>query len=541
MQFKIIHRLAHFLINALLMLFVIEITLQCASLILNYQLNKRIRLSKSTVMDRHNSSLPIQVLCVGDSYTQGVGASELKYSYPMLLQEYLHKNSSLPWAVANCGKAGTNSSELVQYIPKLFEMYSPKYLCVLIGVNDSWNSEFRNSRDPGKLETTSVVPWRLRFRTYRLFCMLNKYMNDIQATRQSLNKSKYADPRAAFSKNEKIENGLSIDQLTNRANVLFNAGRFSEAGEVLEKVIRQYPEYNNIVSIEIEFSNALVEQKRMGDAFKYACIAQKRIAGQASQCHNALAWLFMRLCKFELAYNEIEQYKRFFPANQAGINTLLGNYYFETYNYPEAEKYFHKALKDNPQAPFVMRTIARIYSFKESKLLDAKKMLMRAYAVDRNRSMTELYLGIVDSSAGDRFQEILKQPTIIPEMDRHSYGEFIEISKEFVRRQGGTDLLRANLSIIASLCLKYNVALLLITYPCPYHKEVNSIIRQFCADNNIMIFDAENIFRTLLQHQTYDTYFVIDSHPNNKGYAVMAQEAGDLLMSHQARLRHTAK
>ena len=535
MSMRIIRRLAHFLISALLMLFVVEIALQCTSIILNYQLNKRIALSKSTIMDRHNNSLPIQVLCVGDSYTQGVGASDFKYAYPVLLQEYLRKKSSLAWAVANCGKSGINSSELAWYTPRLLEMYSPKYLCVLIGANDSWNFELSNTKGPDKFPTTNIVPWRLCFRTYRLCCMLKKYVKDILSAQQSFHKKEYADAQIVILENEKTESSPTVDQIADRGNILFHAGRFSEAGEVFEKIVRQYPEHNNIVPVEIELANALIEQKRMGDALKYACIIQERIAGQASQYHNELAWLFMRLCKFELAYNEIEQYKNSFPANQVTINTLLGNYYFQTYHYSEAEKYFLKALKDNPRDTFVMRTIACIYSFDERKLLDAKKMLMRAYAVDRDKRITRQYLGAVDSSAGDKFQGILEQSTIIPEMDQQSYGEFINISKTFVRRRGGTDRLRANLSIVVSLCSKYNVTPLFMTYPDCYHKEINSIIRQFCADNNIIIFDAENIFSTLLQRQAYDTYFVVDSHPNNNGYMVMAQEVGDLLMSHEVR------
>ncbi|MDP2921963.1 MAG: GDSL-type esterase/lipase family protein [Candidatus Omnitrophota bacterium] len=530
---KIIRKSLYFLTGALLTLVTIEIALQFASLILSYKLNKQFMSSESIAMHSRDGSLPIQVLCVGDSYTQGVGASELKYSYPMQLQECLRQKSPLSWIVINCGKAGTNSSELVHYIPKLFEEYSPRYLCVLIGINDSWNFECRDTKEQNVLKTTGVVPWRLRCRTYRLFCMMSKYIKDIQVTKLSLDEKKCTEPRTRPFKERKIEENLSVEQLNTLGNELFKAGRFSEAIETLKKIVRQYPQYNNLVSIEIKLANALAEQKQMEDAFVYACSAQKRIADQASQCHNALAWLFMRLCKFELAYNEIEQYKRFFPDNLAPINKLLGNYYFETYHYQEAEGYFLKALEYNPQDAFAMRTIARIYSFDEKKLLDAKKMLMRAYVIDKNKNITELYLGIVHSSAWRKFQEILNQTTAIPEMDQQTYDEFLKISKEFARRQGETELLQANLSTIVSLCSKYNVTLLLMTYPS--HKDINGSIRKFCADHAIMMLDLEKVFKSLLQDKAHDTYFVIDSHLNNLGYMVMAQKVGDSLMAHEAK------
>ncbi|MGE8493699.1 GDSL-type esterase/lipase family protein [Comamonas sp.] len=69
------------------------------------------------------------VLALGDSLTQGVGASAAQ-SYPQLLAE------RTGWNVINAGISGETSSQIAQRLPQLLETHQPALVIVCAGGND---------------------------------------------------------------------------------------------------------------------------------------------------------------------------------------------------------------------------------------------------------------------------------------------------------------------------------------------------------------------------------------------------------------------
>lgn len=69
------------------------------------------------------------VLALGDSLTQGVGASAAQ-SYPQLLAEHSG------WNVINAGISGETSSQIAQRLPQLLEAHHPSLVIVCAGGND---------------------------------------------------------------------------------------------------------------------------------------------------------------------------------------------------------------------------------------------------------------------------------------------------------------------------------------------------------------------------------------------------------------------
>lgn len=79
------------------------------------------------------------ILCVGDSTTEGLGVSA-DLSYPSRLQQLLEKKSDPgKFRVINIGKAGINSSQVLNRLPGNINRYHPDLILLLIGINDSWN------------------------------------------------------------------------------------------------------------------------------------------------------------------------------------------------------------------------------------------------------------------------------------------------------------------------------------------------------------------------------------------------------------------
>ena len=109
-----------------------------------------------------------RVLCVGDSYTYGIGSSDREASYPARLEEHLKTaGDGDPWIVVNEGWPSRNSQELTEMLPHLLQEYDPDWVVVLIGINDRW-SDARPREMPAS-PAADPRAWTWKWRTKRLF------------------------------------------------------------------------------------------------------------------------------------------------------------------------------------------------------------------------------------------------------------------------------------------------------------------------------------------------------------------------------------
>ena len=111
------------------------------------------------------------LLCVGDSFTFGIGSSDGDGPYPAALERLLRARPDGPWTVANEGWPGRNSRELLSNLGAWLERHRPELVCILVGVNDRWS---RPTPLPPAAEATSATDdgLRLRWRTGRLLRMI---------------------------------------------------------------------------------------------------------------------------------------------------------------------------------------------------------------------------------------------------------------------------------------------------------------------------------------------------------------------------------
>ena len=78
------------------------------------------------------TSLPANstVLILGDSLTQGVGASSAQTNYPALLKQQTQ------WNIINGGVSGNTSEQALARLPELLQQHQPKLVIISIGGND---------------------------------------------------------------------------------------------------------------------------------------------------------------------------------------------------------------------------------------------------------------------------------------------------------------------------------------------------------------------------------------------------------------------
>jgi lysophospholipase L1-like esterase len=94
----------------------------------------------------HEINNVYKILCLGDSTTYGLGASDIdKFSYPMQLQKILDTSNSMKkYIVINKGIPGLNSSQLLNRLRKFLSENKPDLVIIMIGINDPWNLEESN-------------------------------------------------------------------------------------------------------------------------------------------------------------------------------------------------------------------------------------------------------------------------------------------------------------------------------------------------------------------------------------------------------------
>jgi lysophospholipase L1-like esterase/tetratricopeptide (TPR) repeat protein len=153
-----VHRTAAkvILLGILLPAILLEIALQIAAYVVWRQGVRQlgsVELSLSTDEKR--------VLCIGDSYTYGYGASSQQWSYPAQLDGMLNSSNTGAWKIVNVGWPSRSSYDLLSDIERQLRDNRPQFVCILVGMNDRWQ------RASGSLNA-GFGEFRWEWRTARL-------------------------------------------------------------------------------------------------------------------------------------------------------------------------------------------------------------------------------------------------------------------------------------------------------------------------------------------------------------------------------------
>lgn len=191
----------------------------------------------------HNNTY--RILCIGDSSTFGIGASDIdKFSYPSQLQKIL--NEKIPdksFDVRNLGIPGVNSSQIVNRFNNFISTYTPDMVIVMVGINDPWNLEESNIMKFYHTKNASIArKLYLRFelllnrlRLYRFFKLV--YISDT-----------LKEPKIPVFNNETKRKGFEFSLLNPvKAKALYNA--------VIHNIteLKQIAEHNHVNIIFMKY------------------------------------------------------------------------------------------------------------------------------------------------------------------------------------------------------------------------------------------------------------------------------------------------
>ncbi|MDD2344615.1 MAG: GDSL-type esterase/lipase family protein [Bacteroidales bacterium] len=97
------------------------------------------------------------ILCIGDSYTYGIGAIPDK-SYPHQLKSIIEQNYGIDASVINAGVCAGNTTQMLENIQDLLLKHNPDVVVMLFGMANSWNYYGYSASDS----------FLYRIRTYKL-------------------------------------------------------------------------------------------------------------------------------------------------------------------------------------------------------------------------------------------------------------------------------------------------------------------------------------------------------------------------------------
>ncbi len=457
------------------------------------------------------------VLCVGDSFTYGVGASDGATSYPGALQDCLNEAPPGPaggaWRVVNGGWPGRNSAELLQRMPRFLAEERPDFVCVLVGKNNRWSHDEMDLPPPvlaGDSGESRGFQWRLR--TLRLFQTLwaNLAERDAGAARPTADAARAARPRAQQSRPPARQEGprpgqkspllVPEAQQTPEFRELKEAGRRLKRGDraFAERVAAEMRERVRALDdlpTEMQYVLLLVGLSRQEDLIDECFFASEKY-GHSAELSSLVIFPLAQLGRFEEALSWTDDVFR-----------LRGP--------GEPKPYAHRA---------------RVYR-KMGRTADALRDMIQAFAQDQDRAylkkeLAKLYMR--DAAVHARFEE-LARPLGLAAKDLEAIRAVAaEAHAELLAERASPEdsdtrvRLEQDLRHLVLLVRQSGAQPLLLTYPRNLGP-IQEALRGLAEDEGVLLVDLEPVFAELLETAAEEDYFIADGHCNDAGYAVMAR------------------
>lgn len=507
-------RVRYILIVSFASLVLLEVGLQLAALTTCWWFGPSVRASNEAGRS---------VLCIGDSFTFGDGASDASRSYPSCLERELQRLGHAV-RVTNAGFPGRDSYNVARDIDRWVVDSGAEVVCVLVGVNDRWNR-------PGTVESLAPVDdgrFRWRLRTWRLL----KWA--LQPAREAHSPSKASPDRIRV-----------VRGLLERAGVEFRpARRVGPESEVAVTAQREF--WNAVRAQRLDAARSIarraIEQApddpvlqalaargylESGDrAAAATVIAEQRRAYEASPSANGAAQLIESLwlsgdLRGTLAFGH-HAVARFDDVRQIWFYLGLAarrcepDYAWEAYR-RQVELMSLDAVGDADQlAEFAVETGQRGDVPAALGILVASALLRDDLTGAQNVAALRLrpafdpqvFDRIVEPIEGDRARRLTMR--LRRELAGSSGREYLTAYEH-------------NLRLIVERCRARGAVPVLVGYPT--RQDIEVVQRRVAESESIEFVDAAAAFARELEVRSRDELFVADGHCNDAGYAILAGEA----------------
>lgn len=381
---------------------------------------------------KNNIRSVYRILCLGDSFTLGVGAGK-EEDYPAQLKNMLKKSKPQKYfEVINKGVGGYNSAEVLYYLDKNLDKYEPDLVILMIGTNDGHNTHLNDWALGQKEWYVKISSWITGLRIYKLinfvklsisqFHNVQELNHEVDLRRSSVQKNNYEITYRSSPVNIKKE---EVNEIANEVKRLFKNGKNEKA------------------------NNLLVETSNKENVWEYLNIAK---------AHNALQ-TEENIIKEVLKTDQGDDWMQF----------SLGMIYLSQNKFNEAETIFKSIIENNPNNNYIRYDLAWLY-ISQKRYNDAEGLIKEAIKV-QGKSLRAVLLLIYCYNA----------------QGKHTEADKLRENARFYEKI--TDL---NVSAIKNKILERNVKLIIMSYPLNNYISEN-IMQGVTYIDNMKIFNGFSI------------------------------------------------
>ena len=452
-----------------------------------------------------------RVVCLGDSFTYGLGASSAAMSYPNQLAQLLASASPTSrWDVVNLGWPGMTSQDALKQLPELLERIHPSSVVLMIGTNDRWNFA------PGASGSLSPDParWQWRFRTGRLIRLL-------------LAPLRHPPRRPSAAPAASADDHPPPDPWKEARDVLWVTQDYAAAEARFRTLLAEHPAEPRFL---IGLGFALQLQFRTAEAFD----AVRPLANQVLAGRRVAALDLVELaqlvigCGDEAAGEDLAQLAVVLDPQDAFAWLVLTRVYKSRGRYAEAYRCLAETFDLQPDNPLVLQQKIAEHGKLQGSLEQAYRDIVHYYALTGNVDRPRETLGRLKGRANPALFEQIVHAAALPMAQTETLRQLFRDATAHYR-PGMLQRLAQHLGEIRSICRQHHAALVIVGYPDDKEindaTKINVALRDFALAHQVPFLDVGYA----IQQTARDTgglprhFMVRDGHLNDRGYRVEAE------------------
>ena len=414
------------------------------------------------------------ILCVGDSFTFGIGASE-GGDYPRQLERLLNsKIGNRHFTVVNRGIGAHNTSQILNDFPAWVDEIKPDLVVILAGCANAWNYWGYRSYKRGNSVLSRMQDQLYRIRIFKLIKLLQK---------------RFPDTIRLLKARIKTSPG-SADYHAGLGNIYTELNQYEKAIKWFKAGIKAYPRDPEL------YAKVGMTYLRVNESEKAISWFKKGIAVDASHSGNyyGIGCVYSWLRKHEEAIKWFKEGTRVNPEDSNNY-TGIGYVYRDSSRPEKAVRWFKQGIRVNPDDISNYHGLAEAYN-DTGEIVTDKTIELMAEAAKRNPLAKE-YIKMFENRR--------------------------DIASE------ARKWMESDLEKIIGICREKQIPIALQNYP--QKRETLSPSSEFAEKHRALFVDNRKVFNEMWERgERKGDYFVPDGHCNDLGYSVVAKNVYDVIL-----------
>jgi len=539
-------RILALLLSLVLAVLLLEVVLQALSYGAYLKVQKD---SETAPIDSENL-----IVCVGDSYTFGLGASAIEKSYPHQLEQILDERLEEDWQVVTVCTPGWNSEQMCREFSQFLTGQDPDYVVAIGAVNDGWSgatkhdfAELSALASGEKTEEPIKESFSVEWRTAKFFRTLRqkdafavKSNSEVVAADLEVATEEEAEPSSPEAAPNDLQT-MPRSQLAAEAWRLLGDSEFALATPLFEDrpelfdlpdqilgLIRCYQGLGRIEEMEEQLSLLLSTY----EADPKVKTGQLVLAA----LHDTKNRELLREIGPRIAEDFPDDFEIMFRAGMAVFDIGDGDVALARKYYERCVELLDGKTSEEKLETWFWAERSDAYSVRTS----SQEEVPPVPAILLDSLINSMRSGATDAQVLQKLQFARKilNPTLFEEaVDRSDFDADLKVrlwaAFEGSRRDDleahGADVTEHNFRLLSRLAKQKGARVLLSTYPF-YNEPLRNAQKSASKQEKTLFLRSDDDFLKVVLEEGRDAVFISDGHCNDRGYMMMAEQIAERLM-----------